>query len=476
MRLSVGTNFDPELPGRLAELEGKPVDTLYGKLSADLVGGGRPTLALPTTDWTNLEDQITAAHKHGIRFNYLLNASCMDNRETTAGFTAQFKEFLGRLREIHVDAVTVTAPLLIRRVRLHWPDVPISLSTFADVHSLQQVREYASMGVNEITLPESKNRDFEFLRALRKHPMDCTFRLIATNDCMLNCPFRAQHANFQSHASQSGHMLKGFALDYYMIKCTQMKQAEPERLLQAPWIRPEDLEIYEELGFDRFKLTERMKRTDAIVRTARAYASRHYDGNLLEILNTRLSEDDFEMPNFSVNMREEYAPPKKMADLFRNMFSLQARVENKKLNGFLKGFMAKKCDLSDCRDCGYCGKWAKEAVTYTNLAFTDGASLERTIGELESGAFFGREQYAWRPDQEAFLCKLTAEIGGLEERESMRKTIRREALQLARRQMREVSSRDIALMYLTLAPEPYQPIVRNILRQEGFDPDAFGEV
>lgn len=41
MKLSVGTNFDDRLPILLKDSH---VDVFYGKLSSDLVGGGRPTL------------------------------------------------------------------------------------------------------------------------------------------------------------------------------------------------------------------------------------------------------------------------------------------------------------------------------------------------------------------------------------------------------------------------------------------------
>ncbi|MFD1909283.1 hypothetical protein ACFSQ7_43070 [Paenibacillus rhizoplanae] len=106
-------------------------------------------------------------------------------------------------------------------------------------------------------------------------------------------------------------MTDGFALDYYMLRCTERKLQHPEELLKSQWIRPEDMYVYEELGYHKFKLTERMKTTEKIAATAQSYSERKYEGNLLSLLNSRMAEADFEMPNFSKNIKEDFAPSDK---------------------------------------------------------------------------------------------------------------------------------------------------------------------
>jgi collagenase-like PrtC family protease len=58
---------------------------------------------------------------------------------------------------------------------------------------------------------------------------------------------------------------------------------DPVELLKSPWIRPEDIPHYEAIGYDRFKITERFKRTPLLLENVRAYENRRYDGNLLDL-------------------------------------------------------------------------------------------------------------------------------------------------------------------------------------------------
>jgi len=53
---------------------------------------------------------------------------------------------------------------------------------------------------------------------------------------------------------------------------------------QLPVLPPEDLSLYEEMGYDRFKVVERDLPTPVMVSRVRAYAERRYDGNLLDLV------------------------------------------------------------------------------------------------------------------------------------------------------------------------------------------------
>ncbi|HXH18061.1 MAG TPA: hypothetical protein VNJ07_03170 [Chitinophagales bacterium] len=77
-RFSVACNFDPELIHQLAKY---PVYEVYGKLTSDFFGGGRPSFYLPAVDKKGLEDYVRHTHRHGMEFNYLLNSSSMNNVE-----------------------------------------------------------------------------------------------------------------------------------------------------------------------------------------------------------------------------------------------------------------------------------------------------------------------------------------------------------------------------------------------------------
>lgn len=471
MRLSVGTNFDDRLPELL---KGTQVEVFYGKMSADLVGGGRPTFALPQVDQQRVEEHVKAIHKHGFKFNYLLNATCLDNLETTREFNKQLHEMLDWLGELKVDYITVTIPMLIDVVRSALPNVKISLSTFANVNSIRQAKYFEDRGGAEITLPESRNRDFAFLKALRKNT-SCDYQLIATNDCMFDCPLRHHHANFQSHASQSQHVSQGFALDYCMLRCTQHKMMHPEELIKSPWIRPEDVKVYTDLGYEKIKLTERMKKTEKIAETAKAYSQGSYDGNLLKLLNSRLSEEDFEIPDFSKNNNEKFVSPGKMSQVYRLIFSLHANIDNKRLDGFLQGFKNNNCGLLNCEQCGYCKSWADKTVEMDKNNLEVLKNFEEIFYELGTGGFFkmDRDQITnivWEKEATStfnqFMERKPEFIRAMAEVE-----IRKKAEAIAQEKGNaEVSSEDVAKANLACTPEEFRGFAISDLKALGFDP------
>jgi hypothetical protein len=94
MRLSVATNFDDRLIERIREY---PVFEVYGKLPADLVGGGRASLMLGPLSGRELRRHIGTVHRHGLEFNYLLNAACLDNLELTRSGRRRIHRLLGWL-------------------------------------------------------------------------------------------------------------------------------------------------------------------------------------------------------------------------------------------------------------------------------------------------------------------------------------------------------------------------------------------
>jgi hypothetical protein len=100
--------------------------------------------------------------------------------------------------------------------------------------------------------------------------------------------------NALAHAGQSWHANRGFFIDWCFLRCTEMKLRDPVNYIRSEWIRPEDLRLYEEMGYDLFKVTERDLPTPVMVNRVRAYAARRYDGNLLDLVQPYALREDRE--------------------------------------------------------------------------------------------------------------------------------------------------------------------------------------
>lgn len=387
MKLSVGTNFDDEL---LHRIKGTDVNLVYGKLSEDIFGGGRPTMALPIITKEDLEKHINLAHAYGMQFNYLMNTNCMDNLEFETDFNRKLFETIIWLDQIGVDWITVSIPYLIEVIKKIAPRIKVSVSTFAYVDTLQKALAFQKLGADEITLPEGLNRNFELLKLFRNN-LNCKIQLIATNLCISACPYRFYHANAQSHSSQKGHISGGVTFDYCMLKCTEQTLRHPVEAIKMPWIRPDDIWAYEEIGIDSLKITERMKKTDVLVSIVQAYTSKKYDGMLNRLLNFRVKED-FIQPKHDMIFENDKINKKYFLKSRELLFQRKIEIDNSKLDGFIDFFRNKK---SDCRnikcgdECRHCYLYAEKSLKIDEVSTKNAAeNIANILNDVCSGVLF----------------------------------------------------------------------------------------
>jgi len=378
VRLSVATNFDPALVGALKEY---PVAELFGKLREDAVGGGRAPYQLARVSRRRLADHVRKARAAGIDFNYLLNASCLGNREMTRTGQRDIEKLADWLCEIGVASVTVSSPYLLKLIKTRYPGVKVRVSVFAGVDRVQKARMWEDLGADGIVLDSILvNRELEALGRIRRS-VRCDLALLVNNNCLAGCALSPMHMNVLSHAGQSWHDNRGFVIDWCFLRCTERKLREPVNYLRSEWIRPEDLHIYEELGYDLFKIAERDIPTPLMVTRVRAYAGRRYEGNLLDLVQPfafREGEGDPRSfrrgPGWILRffLRPGLVNParmllvKRLADLRHMTRPLAGEapvtIDNRSLDGFMERFRESGCRDVDCDECRWCHEFARRAI------------------------------------------------------------------------------------------------------------------
>jgi collagenase-like PrtC family protease len=332
----------------LVELEGRgihrKVHELYGSLASSIIGSGRASFVLPAVSMEQAKRHIEKAHRLGMKFDYLLNAACLGNREFDNEGQKRILSLLEWLSECEVDTVTVSTPYLVDVIRRYFPGLAINVSTIAHVDSVPKARFWEGMGVERITLDFMMNRDFEFLKAVGS-AVQCGLEVIVHDLCLYGCPFRYYHYNTMAHASQEGddasavkHQL---AASYPLLRCNLIRLTDSSEILKIRWIRPEDVGCYRDLGVSFFKLVERARPMSELLLYAQAYADESYSGNLLDI-----------MPILPAGMTEAGSSNRDMP----------IYVDNSKLDGFLDYFKTHNC-RTQCHECSYCRGVAEEAVT-----------------------------------------------------------------------------------------------------------------
>ncbi len=363
--LSIPTNWQADL---LEHINLTKTEEVYGKLENDIIGGGRPAILLPPVPRAYMARAVSSYHKHGLKFNYLLNASCSSNIEWTASGQRKIRKLLDWLANIGVDSITVSMPYLLQMIKKCYPVFKVSISTTAGVDSVPRARYWQELGADQITLSfVDANRNFTLLKLIRK-AVSCRLQLIANLQCLYGCPFYKYHNSLSSHYSQAGSFRKYAYVDYCSLSCRYLRLLHPWRLISAPWIRPEDLHYYRQIGMDSIKLVDRAMNTSAISRIVSAYTSEKYEGNLLDLFTFRVSEYLFSSKRYLWSKFLYFLHPLKidLFSLYRYSRFYQnsdpSLLDNQKLNGFINFFVEGRCHGDDCMECGYCQDIANKVL------------------------------------------------------------------------------------------------------------------
>ncbi len=377
MKLSVAYTFEQGIIPALAKFP--EVKELYGKLSRDIIGGGRSTITLRPTSRRALARAVAEAHRHRLAFNYLINGASLYGLEQTRSGQAAIRRRLDMLSALGVDAVTVASPYLLRLVKKQYPAFKVRVGAFALVDSPHKVRQWEDMGADTICLSAiACNRDFEKLAAMRRASRG-ELQLIANASCLLSCSYEPTHMHLLTQSSLSRGGRGGFCLDYCFLNCSSAKLKDPTLFLRATWIRPEDLYMYEEIGFNSFKIVERSCPGELLIKRVAAYAGRSFSGNLLEIAGpvAQIKREQGALLSQRLRMLVTMLRPwrVKIATL-RDMKRYAETailheyekgrtpvyVDNAALTGFVGEMRQRKCSGQDCTGCGLCQSRAQDAV------------------------------------------------------------------------------------------------------------------
>ena len=399
LKLSVATNFEPDF---IKAMAGYPVAEIFGKLRSDAIGGGRASFMLSPLSEKRFREHVAEAKAGGIGFNYLLNAACMDNREFTRQGQRDLERTLAFIEGCGIEAVTISLPSLLPVIKRRHPKLKVRVGVYARVDGVAKAKFWEDLGADEITLESiSVNRNFRLLAAIRR-AVGINLQLLANSNCMMFCPLSGQHMVNLSHASQKGHESLGFMIDWCALKCSFAKLEDPASYLRSEFIRPEDMNIYRELGYNSFKILERGAPTPVMARRVKAYTEGAFDGNLLDLIQPYGYKEKKKAggPGF---WRYFLRPDKvKLGRLFKLKKLADRRgltgplegdpvhIDNSALDGFAEGFRERDCRGLSCSDCGWCSARARKAVRVDEAWRSEVLGLYRECFEdMDSGKLWG---------------------------------------------------------------------------------------
>lgn len=367
MKLSLATNFDNNLIDKIKKY---PIYEVYGKLNIDLIGGGRPTNYLKELDKITFEDHVKKVREAGINFNYLLNSACLENLNQDRNWIDNIIDFLNYLKSVGVNHLTICNPYLLELVKKYYKDdFVVRISSFACIDTYLKGKYWQDLGADILCLDFCKiNRDFKMLKYMKDN-LNCKLELLCTNSCLKDCPMIHTHVNDLAHASKYKENVNEYE-DWGLNFCQRYQLNNIEEYIKSPWIRPEDIKYYEEIGIEHFKITERDFSTEALVKRVEAYVNRRYDGNLLDLIQGSGLD---RIEDIKVDRKKVFNTRKEVIDEIKRVRGIGVKremprhifIDNSKISErFIDFFRNNKCN-GMCKSCGYCKK-ISEKVIYKN--------------------------------------------------------------------------------------------------------------
>lgn len=363
MKLMLPCNWDPELLRRLA---GESPEYMYGSLPGEATL--RSSLVLSDVSEDGILDYIETAALANIKFIYVMNATCLGNREYTEKGRGELLQKLQWISEIGAAGVVTANPFVMDMLREHFPSLELHISVLAGVDDSRKASFYENLGATVIHLDPQVNRNFRQLHAIRKS-VSCRLSTVVNEGCLLSCPIRHYHSNMISHSQES--IEQRCYVDYCYYRCTFAKLTDPVEYLRSPWIRPEDIHVYEDIGIDLFKVAGREKMGDGpsshtswICETAAAYRTRRC-ANVAALL----------VGNQAPSSLAGQAPP-----------ANGVWIDSGKLDGFLRFFQNDRCAL-DCDYCEHCSAWARRSTRLYGEAEETARAMSDDISRIRVGSY-----------------------------------------------------------------------------------------
>ncbi len=323
VKFSVGVKPSTTIIDKLARIDNGEISTLYGSIkNLSILPSVREHSRLDFMTIDDFKLFIGQCHEQGWTFAYTINAKCLSNDFDVANA----RIFLHDLCDLGVDTVIVSNTFIMQLAYEFKDRIKMKISTVAEANSIRDIHFFRCFNPDSIVPSLMCNRDFAFLESITYKD---DIELLVNEVCLYECPWRADHYNIQSHG---GSICYGsFPYD----NCFMIQSNNLAEFIKARFIRPEDLKLYEDIGFSKFKITGRTCHEDKVVDMTKAYLDRSYDGNLLDLF--------------------PIVPGKLENEGSVNIDMLQ----NKALDGFLADFPTRthtnfRCDLHCGVSCKYC--------------------------------------------------------------------------------------------------------------------------
>jgi len=258
------------------------IGEVYGTLSSGLPHG-RFNDTVMSIDKNHALKIKSIIDEKGVEFAYLFNASHIN-----CSFDLIKDELQWVIDVFRPSSFTVASLDVMEWLRYNGYDMKINISTVSGVKTVNDLEKYLHISPAKLVAHHDVNRNFDELSELASF---CTLHnieleIMLNESCLRRCAKRKEHYDAIAD-NKDDHCFHNW--------CNRIKLTDSYHFLEANFILPQNMIIYEKMGIQHYKVTGRSKSEKWIVNVVDAYIKRKYTGNLMEILaiDPKLNAENF---------------------------------------------------------------------------------------------------------------------------------------------------------------------------------------
>ena len=254
---------------------GRKLTELYGTVPNEVIVTGRYNKVLNEMSKEKaLDFKRSFVEKKGVKFAYLLNAP-IDIKTVQEEKIEEYLDWI--INRFRADSLTISSKSLLKKVRELYPKVAINISTIAGIKDVKDFEKFVQFEPKRIILHHDCVRDIVSLKKIQTQceKNDIILELMVNESCLNHCPLRKAHYNCLADNVDDRKFHR---------TCNLEKIANPYQFLYANYIRPEDIDLYSDMGIHYFKITGRSKPIQWHYEVVKAYLEGKYEGNLIRLL------------------------------------------------------------------------------------------------------------------------------------------------------------------------------------------------
>ena len=286
IRFSIGYQPEDELGRPFTEMAAEFCSSLYEVYFAwPGIANGR----ISGFDDGQLAPALRDIAALGLRLDLLVNAGCYGMEGVTKTFMQQLASSIDRIRQAagRLDVITTTSRAVATYLKRNFPEIEVRASVNMRIGNTRML-DYLAEEFDSFYLQREYNYNPDVLQSFGQwcRRNDRRFYLLANSGCMNWCAGQSFHDNLLGHYRPipPEELLENF--DPTLCGEYYRNGRNAVNLLKNSWIRPEDVDRFENLC-DGMKLATRASARPRMI--VQAYVKRSWHGNLLDLLEPGLA-------------------------------------------------------------------------------------------------------------------------------------------------------------------------------------------